>query len=169
MACGRESQYTHTHWAKGRSTGHLQTLAPSAELALCGFLCCHASDVRRPVFVFDEDGWLSVLDEGLSTGYLELVDVERGEYVAFDIDGQVLDITQNLETPDLFDFCATGEYDVEALLLLVRRAAELSNYSPRTDDPLLEMANWGLTPRPRGWLGRVMRRPPRPTPEFYSR
>ena len=125
------------------------------------------------MFVFDEDGWLTVLDEDVPTDHLEMVDVERGEFNAFDIDGQILDITQNysprVRGRDVYDFCPTGEYDLGRLTLLVHRAAALSRCTLGTDDPLIEMANWGLKPRQRRWLSRMMRRPVQPPPELYSR
>jgi len=49
---------------------------------------------RRALFVFDRENWCSVFrDEAEAAGQLEANDAEAGEYVAFDQDGTVVEIS----------------------------------------------------------------------------
>src|SRR4051794_30840161 len=43
-------------------------------------------EMTRTIFVFDREGWLDVCDEDVATDYFEYIDVDDGEFCAFDID-----------------------------------------------------------------------------------
>jgi hypothetical protein len=126
----------------------------------------------RPVFVFDRGGWLDVHDEDGGAVSYEWIDVEADEYIAFDIDGQVLSIVPAAD-PDpagAYRFAPTGHFDVASLFRLAARTP-LWQDAHLADDPLLELANavqrseW-IVPKPerRRWLRGRDRPTPPPAP-----
>ena len=122
------------------------------------------------------------LIEGTSD-HLEEIDLDDGEYTAFDIDGQVLDVVAR---GDEWVLMPTGRYDLPRLIGLARSNAKAWGYELTGEDPLLEYANrdsiadyegairrqrWWAHRR-RRWLGRLLRREVDeviPPPQLYTR
>jgi hypothetical protein len=114
--------------------------------------------VTRPTFVFDKAGDLTVFRDDPSE-YLEAIDVELGEYEAFDVDGQRLSLTVN--EGGTVVLLPTGTFDLDQLEHRAHRYAATTGVRIGGSDFLLDLANherirdWELRwpKRPR-WLAR---------------
>ena len=111
--------------------------------------------MTRPLFVFDTCGELEILDQAPTEDFeavddgADEIDVEGGEYTAFDIDGQLLDFVYgSRELRDRYRLTAAGyllvatrEFDLPRLLQLARGYASRIGYEFSEADELLELAN----------------------------